>query len=97
VDPTLRIDPQRYVGRYENIMATISIDAKDGAFRTSNIPKGQLGNPLTDQPIAFIDRQTIALNTGNPQLDRQTALFSDLVDGRYAYIQVGGRQYRRVD
>jgi len=97
MDPTLRIDPQRYVGRYENIMATISIDAKDGAFRTSNIPKGQLGNPLTDQPIAFIDRQTIALNTGNPQLDRQTALFSDLVDGRYAYIQVGGRQYRRVD
>jgi CubicO group peptidase (beta-lactamase class C family) len=96
VDPTLRIDPERYVGRYENIMATIRIDAKDGAFRTSNIPKGQMGTPLMDMPIAFIDRQTIALNTGNPQLDRQTGLFSDLVDGRYAYIQVGGRQYRRV-
>jgi CubicO group peptidase (beta-lactamase class C family) len=97
IDPTLRVDPKRYVGRYENIMATISIDAKDGAFRTSNIPKGELGTPLRDMPIAFIDRQTIALNTGNPQLDRQTGLFSDLVDGRYAYMQVGGRQYRRVD
>jgi CubicO group peptidase (beta-lactamase class C family) len=96
-NPTLRVDPQRYVGRYENIMATISIDAKDGAFRTSNIPKGQLGTPIRDLPIAFIDRQTIAFNTGNPQLDRQTGLFSDLIDGRYAYMQVGGRQYRRVD
>jgi CubicO group peptidase (beta-lactamase class C family) len=97
VDPTLRVDPERYVGRYENIMSTVRIDVKDGAFRTSNIPKGELGTPLMDMPIAFIDRQTIAFNTGNPQLDRQTGLFSDLVDGRYAYMQVGARQYRRVD
>lgn len=96
IDRSLRIDPKRYVGRYENIMAAISIEAKDGAFRVSNIPKGELGTPLRDMPIAFIDRQTIAFDTGKAQYDRQAALFSELVDGRFVYLQVGGRQYRRT-
>ena len=91
-----RVDPARYVGRYENIQSTYVVDANADTLQLSMYPKGDLGMRLSDLPLAFIDRETAVLHTGNPQLDRQTGLFSDIVDGRYAYMQVGGRQYRRV-
>jgi len=56
-----------------------------------------MGMRLTDLPMAFIDRETAVLRTGKPQLDRMSALFSELVDGRYRFMQVGLRQFRRVD
>lgn len=95
-DPTLRIEPERYAGRYENIQSTIEIDVHRDALRFSTTPKGEMGMRLTHLPIGFIDRQTAVLRTGNPQLDRMTALFSDVDDGHYTFMQVGLRQYRRV-
>jgi CubicO group peptidase (beta-lactamase class C family) len=95
-DPNLRIDHRRYVGRYENIQSAIAIEEHRGKLRASTIPKAEFGMRLADQPIAFIDRQTAVLRSGNPQLDRMALLFSDTVDDRYAFVQVGLRQYRRV-
>lgn len=96
-DPTLRIAPEHYVGRYENIQSTIEIDMQRDALRLSMTPRGEIGTPLTDLPIGFIDRQTVVLRTGNPQLDRMPCLFSELDDDRYTFVQVGLRQYRRVE
>jgi len=96
-NPHLRIDPERYTGRYENIQSVVEIALKRGALVSSTSPKGEFGMRLTDLPIAFIDRQTAVFTTGNPQLDRTTALFSDAIDNRYTYLQAGLRQYRRVD
>ena len=49
-------------------------------------------------PLAFVDRATAVLRTGNPQLDRTTLLFSDAdAGGRFGYLQTGLRQFRRVD
>lgn len=93
----LRIEPQRYIGRYENIQSTYVVDQHRAVLRFSTVPKNELGMRLSELPMAFIDRETAVLRTGNPQLDRMSALFSDLVDGQYRYMQVGLRQLRRVD
>jgi CubicO group peptidase (beta-lactamase class C family) len=95
-DPKLRIDAARYVGHYENIQSTIAIDEHRGALRGSMQPKGEFGMRLENLPIAFIDRQTALLQSGNPQLDRTALLFSGNGDDRFTYVQVGLRQYRRV-
>ncbi len=96
-DPSLRIAPDRYLGRYANIQSTIEIDAQRGALRLSMTPKGEIGTRLTHLPIGFIDRQTAVLCTGTAQLDQMPWLFSELDDDRYTYVQVGLRQYRRAD
>lgn len=96
-DPNLRIDSARYVGRYGNIASEISIDTQRGALRISMHSKVGGGVPLTHLPIAFIDRQTAVLRSGNPQMDRTTLLFSGDADGRFGFVQIGLRQYARVD
>ncbi len=93
----LRVEPQRYIGRYENIQTAYVVDPHRDALRFSTVPKNELGMRLSELPMAFVDHETAVLRTGNPQLDRMSALFSDLVDGRYRYMQVGLRQLRRVD
>ena len=82
-DADLRIEPERYIGRYENIQSAYVVDMHRNALRFSTIPKAEMGMRLTELPMAFIDRETAVLRTGNPQLDGMSALFSDLVDGRY--------------
>ena len=96
-DPKLRIEAGRYVGRYENIQSVISIAEHRGTLRVSTTPKGALGTTLKHLPIAFVDRETAVLASGDPQVDRTTLLFSDKVEDRYAFVQAGFRQYRRVD
>jgi len=96
-DPNLRIEPERYVGRYENIQSSVVIEQHAGKLRSSTIPKTEMGMRLTDLPIAFVDRETAVVNTGDPRFDRMSALFSDRADGHYRFMQVGLRQYRRVD
>ena len=96
VNPALHIKPERYVGRFENIQSSIVIDSHTDALRVTFAPKGELGMTLKDLPIAFMDRDTAMPRTGNSQIDRNTLLFSDVVDDRYAFVQIGLRQYRRV-
>jgi hypothetical protein len=96
-DAALRIEPSRYVGRYENIQSVLSIDEHRGGLRASTLPKAAVfGTPLKDLPLAFVDRETAVLATGNPQMDRMSLLFSDQAEGRYGYVQVGMRQFRRT-
>jgi hypothetical protein len=95
-DSDLRIEHARYVGRYENIQSAYVVDSHDGTLRFSTVPKNGMGMRMTELPMAFIDRETAVLRSGNPQLDRMAALFSDLDNGRYRFMQVGLRQYRRV-
>jgi CubicO group peptidase (beta-lactamase class C family) len=96
VDPALRIEPERYAGRYENIQSVLSIDEHRGALRASITPKSALGMALKELPLAFVDRETAVPATGNPQIDRTSLLFSDKVEDRYGYVQVGLRQFRRT-
>jgi len=95
-DSRLRVDAARYLGSYENISTRYSIAAHRGGLRLAAHPKGDIGVPIERAPLAFIDRETATLRTGHKMLDRTTLLFSELVDGRYRYVQVGSRQFRRV-
>ncbi len=96
VNRTLHPKPARYIGRYENIQSSIAIESHAGALRATMASKGELGIALKDVPLAFIDRDTAMPCTGNSQVDRNTLLFSDLLDDRYAFVQVGLRQYCRT-
>jgi len=92
----VRIDPERYVGRYRNIAASWDIDVRRGALVASSRPNAEgLAHAIEAAPLAFIDRHTAVLRTGNRALDRTTLLFSDDASGAYRFVQAGLRQYRR--
>ena len=95
-DAKLRLDLAPYAGDYENISTRYTIAAHRGALRLTAAPKGDIGAPFARAPMAFVDRETAVLRTGHKMLDRTALLFSEIVDGRYRYVQIGGRQFRRV-
>jgi CubicO group peptidase (beta-lactamase class C family) len=95
--PNLRIDPARYVGRYENIAGAYDVTARRGALTLSVTPTDGIGLGYRDAPIAFIDRNAAVLRSGNPIVDRTVLHFSPPEDGRSRFMQVGLRQLRRVD
>ena len=96
VEPTLTIDAERYVGDYEAMGQRISIETHRGGLRASLTSRGALGLDLDKLPIAFVDRQTAITPKFHPQFDRLPMLFSDIVDGRFSFVQFGLRQHRRV-
>ena len=97
-DPSLRIDPTRYVGRYENIVEVCTVKERRGSVTIDVVPKAEgLGVTARDAPLAFIDRSAAAPRSGNPLFDRVVLHFSAPVDGRSQFLQVGLRQHRRVD
>ncbi len=97
-DPSLHIDPRRYLGRYENIASACTITQSDGGLALSVLPKAELAAaPVRDVPIAFIDRQAAVPRTGNPLFDRTVLHFSPPDAGRSRFLQLGLRQHRRTD
>lgn len=107
-NPTLRPDPARYVGRYENIGQVYVVKERGkargkkpsshGGLSVSVSPKpGSFGGAIGDAPLAFIDRSAAVPRSGNPLFDRTILQFSTPDDGRSQFLQVGFRQLRRVD
>lgn len=107
-NPTLRPDPARYVGRYENIGQVYTVKQGGGAGAKKRSPAsglvisvapkpGSFGGSLDNAPLAFIDRSTAVPRSGNPMFDRTILQFSTPDDGRSRFLQVGFRQLRRVD
>ncbi len=96
VNAELALVHEHYLGRYENIQSTVTIDTRGGVLTASLTPKAEFGQQLEHQQLGFIDRHTARLQTGDPQLDRTRLLFSKPVDGRCPHVQIGLRQYRRT-
>ena len=96
-DPSLRLDLSRYEGSYANINGTYTFAQKGGELRGNFRPNGaEQDAPPLNAKLAFVDRQTAVLRTGDPVVDRTVFLFSDLADDRYRYVCMGSRQYRRT-
>ena len=88
-----------YTGAYENITMRINVSMKDDQlmFELINKDSARAVTP-PDCGLTFIDKNTARLNTGDPVVDRTTALFSGYDDaGRPAYLQSGFRQFPRVE
>jgi len=104
-DPSVRIDPARYVGRYENIGQIYTVKAQSGkrerlhsGLTVSVTPKvAAFGGTVGDTPLAFIDTSAAVPRSGNPMFDRTVMQFSAPDDGRSRFLQVGLRQLRRID
>ena len=99
-NPDLRVDPNRFIGAYENMTTRIEISSdKNGALSASQTDKTgtALATPFNGVPLAVVDANTLRLATGNPILDRTVACFSRVENGQANYVSVGFRQFRRTD
>lgn len=97
-DRSLTPDLEPYVGAYENLTGRYAFTiAGRGANRHLAVewtPNGA-GN-TSGARLAFADRHTAVLDTGDEVLDRTAYLFSKFEDGKAGYMSTGTRQYRRV-
>jgi hypothetical protein len=87
-----------YTGSYENIQSRINLNVKNGRLMIDVVHKDSgISTTPADISLTFIDKHTARMNSGNPILDRTTALFSGY-DGQNKpeYLQTGFRQHRRV-
>jgi hypothetical protein len=93
-----RVDPTRFVGRYENIVQVCTVAERRGELVMTLVPKAaEMGVPVRNAPLAFIDRSAALPRTGNAMIDRLVLHFSPPDDGRSTFVQVGLRQLRRSD
>ncbi len=91
----LKIVPEAYTGRFSNMSGVFRFAAGKGGLTISSEINGG-GSAFPDNSkLAFVDRQTAVMRTGNKQLDRMRFLFSDLQDGKYQYVASGLRQHKR--
>ncbi len=98
-NPNARVDPNRFVGAFENMTTRIEIsNNKNGALSASQTDKtgtAQVAD-FKGVPLAVVDANTLRLATGDPILDRTVACFSRVENGRANYVNVGFRQFRRT-
>lgn len=85
-----------YSGDYENTWVRIELTPVNG---TLNMEIRDLGSGLVvreSTPLAFIDRNTARVNTGNADLDRETLIFSRWSQRhKPEYVQIDLRQLKR--
>jgi hypothetical protein len=65
-----------YSGNYENTWARIELTPVNGTLcmEIRDLGSGRIVREST--PLAFIDRNTARVNTGDAELDRETLIFS---------------------
>ena len=87
-----------YAGSYENIQSRIDLSVKHGRLMIDVVHKDSgISTIPADISLTFIDKHTARMNSGNPILDRTTALFSGYdAQNKPEYLQTGLRQHRRV-
>lgn len=87
----------RYVGRYANISGVTEISARQGRLYVEVTPTDIAGMTLPKSPLAFVDRNTVRMATGDPVADRNVWLFQDPDHTPARFLQFGARLARRVD
>lgn len=91
-----KVEVAPLAGRYRNLNQVLEFKARGGQLSAGLIPNGAAA---TDRmlKLAFIDKETARLATGEVMMDRNILKFSDYVDGVPQYVSLGLRQYKRTD
>jgi len=87
----------RYVGRYANIASVTEISARQGRLYVEATPTDLAGMTIRKTPLAFVDRNTVRMASGDPIADRNLWLFLDSGADPATYLQFGARLSRRVE
>jgi CubicO group peptidase (beta-lactamase class C family) len=97
-DRAVRIDPDRVVGRYENMTGQLDISATGEQFHLDVTPRpGMLaGTTATATPLRFLDTNTAQLVSDDIQLARTTVTFEGGSHRYPEFLGMGHRLYRRV-
>lgn len=95
VHDDLAVDINPLAGAYQNLNQVLQLKARGGKLGLEMIPNGATGADRI-MNLAFIDRETARLATGEEMIDRSTLRFSDYIDGKPQYVSLGLRQYKRT-
>jgi len=91
----IKVNLDHYEGSYNNISGALLFATKNGALTASSSLNGG-GSTFPDNcKLAFIDRNTAVMRTGNKLLDRTRFLFSEIEAGSFQFVASGLRQHRR--
>jgi CubicO group peptidase (beta-lactamase class C family) len=91
----IKVDLEKYVGDYANISNTFEFRIHRGELKVSSRMNGGGNSIPDDTKLAFIDKNTTVMRSGNPIVDRGMFLFSGEQDGKMHYVANGLRQFRR--
>ena len=91
-----RLQRDDYVGSYANLNQRYDIVRKGETLLISLTQNGGGTGLPARSKLAFIDRRTAILQSGDPVLDRSVFHFSEPADTGYGYLATGLRQYRRT-
>jgi len=72
------------------------ISARQGRLYVEATPSDLAGMALPKAPLAFVDRNTVRMQTGDPVADRNFWIFQDPGDEPARYLQFGARLSRRT-
>lgn len=86
----------RYVGRYASISGVTEISAQQGRLFVAATPTDIAGMTLPKSPLAFVDRNTVRMASGDPVADRNLWIFQDPDDAPARFLQFGARLSRRI-
>ena len=89
------IDPDSLAGSYQNLNQVLEFKAWRGMLTLGIVPNGAM-NSDEIMKLAFVDKDTARLATGDKMIDRSIVKFSGYVDGIPQYASLGLRQYKRI-
>jgi len=96
VNEKLKPDIDQYIGSYENMNGQLEFSRARGKLVVSSHLNGG-GKAFPDKrPVAFVDKLSLKMNTGDPVLDRTMFLFSESENGKFKFVANGLRQHRRI-
>ncbi len=91
----LKTSLEAYTGCFSNMSGLFRFTEQKGYLTVSSELNGGGSDFSGNIKLAFVDKQTAAMRSGNKQYDRMRFLFSDLQDGKYQYVAIGLRQHKR--
>jgi len=94
-DPDLKVNVAPLAGRYQNLNEVLDFSESKQQLQLAVIPNGARSSNNTLK-MAFIDKHTAHLATGDKMTDRMLIKFSDYVDDTPQYVALGLRQYKRI-
>jgi CubicO group peptidase (beta-lactamase class C family) len=94
--PDIDVDLSPLAASYQNLNQVLEFTVRGGALTLGIVPNGASAADRT-MKLAFIDKDTARLATGDKMTDRSIVKFSGYVDGTPRYASLGLRQYKRLD
>lgn len=95
VNPDVKVEVAPLAGRYQNLNQVLEFTPSRTDLQVAIVPNGATSSDRK-MKLAFIDRETARLSTGDVMMDRNIVKFSDYVDGVPQYAALGLRQYKRI-